>query len=173
MLDREAKQVIVNELSEVIAGSNAVVAATYHGTTVTQMTDLRLRARERDVFVKVVKNSLARRSFEGTDFACLQDGLKGPLILVFSRKDQADAAKVVKEFIGEHENTLEVKMVALPNQLMDASGLEQLASLPTRDEAIATLMSVMQAPIAQFVRTLAAVPSKLARTLTALKESKD
>lgn len=172
MLNLEQKQAVVEEMSQIIAASNAVIAATYHGTSVTQMTELRALARERNVRVKVVKNTLARRSFEGTEFDCLRDGLKGPIVLVFSQNDQSDAAKLVNDFIGEHENTLQVTMVALPNQLLGESGLKQLASMPTRDEALAMLMSVMQAPISKFVRTVAAVPTKLVRTLTALKDSK-
>ena len=168
----EQKKSVVGEMAQVIAESNAVVAATYHGTNVAQMTELRAKARERNVCVKVVKNTLARRSFEGTDFDCLRDGLKGPLVLVFSRNDQSDAAKLVKDFMDAHEDTLQVAMVALPNQLLDASELKRLASLPTRDEAIAMLMSVIQAPVAGLVRTLAAVPTKLVGTLSAFKNSK-
>lgn len=172
MLDLEGKKAVVSEVSQIIAESNAVVAAAYHGTDVAGITELRARAREQGVRIRVVKNTLARRAFEGTSFQCMSEGLKGPLLLAFSQNEQSDAAKLIKSFIDDHENTLKVTMVALPDQLLDETGLKMLASMPTREEALATLMAVMRAPISKFVRTLSAVPEKFVRTLTALKETK-
>lgn len=172
MLTRKDKEEVIAEVSQIASEAQSVIVAGYHGTNVAQMTELRATAREQGVYLKVVKNTLARRALEKTDFECIREGLNGPLMLAFSRDDVSAAAKVIKKFISDNENTLDVKMVALPNQLLDKKELESLASLPSREEALATMMAMMQAPVAKLVRTLAGVPAKLTGTLVAVKESK-
>ena len=121
--------------------------------------------------MRVVRNTLARRALEGTQFACIQDELVGPLLLAFSNEEPGAAARLIKAFIKDNEK-LKVKALAIDNQLLPASGLNALASLPTRDEAISQLMSVMLAPITKFVRTLSEPQAKLVRTLAAVRDAK-
>jgi len=170
LLNLEEKKAIVADLNAVAASSLSAVAAEYRGLTVSEMTELRAEARKSGVYLRVVKNTLARRAVEGTDYACLQDSLVGPLILAFSKDEPAAAARVIKDFRKTHDK-LVVKAVALGSTLMD--DVDKLASMPTRDEAISMLMSVMQAPIAKFVRTLAEPNNKLVRTIAAVRDSKE
>jgi large subunit ribosomal protein L10 len=171
VLKLENKQTIVSEVAAVAKQALSVVAAEYSGLTVTQLTQLRKTARASGVDMRVVRNTLARRAFEGTQFACMQESLVGPLILAFSEEDPGAAARVIKEFAKVNEK-LKVKALAVENRLLGAEGLDQLASLPTRDQAIAQLMSVMLAPITQLVRTLAEPHAKLVRTIAAVGEQK-
>jgi large subunit ribosomal protein L10 len=147
------------------------VAAEYSGLTVAQLTRFRKSARETGVYVRVVRNTLARRALEGSSFACMQEILVGPLLLAFSQDEPSAAARLIKDFIKENEK-LKVKALAVDNQLLPPEGLAQLASLPTRPEAIAQLMSVMKAPITKLVRTLAEPQAKLVRTLAAIRDAK-
>lgn len=167
----EDKKTIVSEVSQVAKQALSLVAAEYSGLTVTQLTGLRKSARETGVYVRVVRNTLARRAVEGTPFACVQDVLVGPLLLAFSQEDPGAAARLIKEFAKNNEK-LKVKALAIDNQLLPAESIDQLASLPTRDEAIAQLMSVMQAPITKLVRTLAEPHAKLVRTIAAIRDQK-
>jgi large subunit ribosomal protein L10 len=165
------KQTIVAEVNQVAAQALSVVAAEYRGLTVEQMTNLRRRARGAGVYLRVVRNTLARRAVEGTTFACLDKALVGPLILAFSQQEPSAAAKVLRDFAKENEK-LVVRALAFDGQLMPAKDLERLASLPTREEALATLMAVMKAPITKLVRTLAEPHAKLARTVAAIRDKK-
>jgi large subunit ribosomal protein L10 len=167
-----AKRAIVAEVAAVAASAHSAVAAEYRGLTVSAMTELRAKARAEGVYLRVVKNTLARRAVEGTAFECMRSGLAGPLVLAFSREDPGAAARLVKDFARQHEQ-LRAQLVVVGGQLMDASALERLASLPTREQALSQMLAVMKAPIAKFVRTLAAPHAKLARTLVALKEQKE
>lgn len=171
VLKLEDKKTIVSEVSNVAQQALSVVAAEYSGITVGQLNDLRKKARNSGVYVRVVRNTLARRALEGTQFACLQEALVGPLVLAFSNEDPGAAARLIKEFAKTNDK-LVVKALAIENQLLPASGLETLASLPTRLEAIAMLMSVMQAPITKLVRTMAEPHAKLVRTLAAVRDAK-
>lgn len=171
VLKLEDKKTIVSEVAEVAKQALSLVAAEYSGLTVSQLTELRKSAREGGVYMRVVRNTLARRALEGTPFACMQDALVGPLVLAFSQEDPGAAARVIKQFIKQNEK-LKVKALAIESQLLPASGLEMLASLPTRDEAIAQLMSVMLAPITKMVRTLAEPHAKLVRTFAAVRDAK-
>jgi large subunit ribosomal protein L10 len=171
VLKLEDKKTIVAEVAVVAKQAVSLVAAEYSGLTVAQLTELRKTARESGVYMRVVRNTLARRALEGTQFACIQDELVGPLLLAFSKEDPGAAARLIKAFIKDNEK-LKVKALAIENQLLPPAGLNQLASLPTRDEAIAQLMSVMQAPITKFVRTLAATHTKFVRTLAAVRDKK-
>jgi large subunit ribosomal protein L10 len=119
----------------------------------------------------VVKNTLARRAVNGTDYECLQDTLTGPLLMAFSQEDPGAAARVLKDFAKEN-NKLVIKALSVSGQLLAASEIDRLASLPTKEQAISMLMSVMQAPIAKFARTLNEVPGKLVRTVAAVRDAK-
>ncbi len=155
-LNLDSKKVVVEEVAEFAAKAYSAVAAEYRGLTVTEMTELRKTARETGVYLRVVKNTLARRAVAGTEFECMQEGLVGPLVLAFSMEDPGCAARLISEFAKTH-NKLITKVVAIGGQAYGASELDRLAKLPTRDQGIAMLMSVMKAPVGKLVRTLAAV----------------
>ncbi len=165
------KKIIVEEVAAIAAEAHSAIAAEYRGLTVTEMTALRKTARETGVYMRVVKNTLARRALEGTEFECMQDGLSGPLLLAFSMQDPGSAARVISDFTKEHDQ-LVTKLVSIGGQLYEASELKRLASLPNRDQAISMLMAVMKAPVEKFVRTLAEPHAKLVRTVAAVKDQK-
>lgn len=171
VLKLDDKKAIVNEVSDVAKQAVSLIAAEYSGLTVAQLTSLRKTARETGVYVRVVRNTLARKALEGTQFACMQDELVGPLLLAFSKDHPGAAARIFRDFVKDNEK-LKVKALALDNQLLPASGLNTLANLPTREEGIAQLMSVMQAPITKLVRTLAEPHAKLVRTIAAIRDAK-
>jgi large subunit ribosomal protein L10 len=162
----EDKQALVEEVNAIAASALSAIAAEYRGMSVAQITDLRAKARSQGVYVRVVKNTLARRAVEGTEFACLKETLKGPLILAFSREDPGAAARVFKDFAKGNEK-LVTKAVAIGGALYGPADLERLASLPTLDQARAMLLGVLQAPAAKLVRTLAEPPALVARVLAA------
>jgi large subunit ribosomal protein L10 len=170
-LNLDNKKAIVAEVAEVAKHATALVAANYSGLTVKQITEMRKTARGVGVYMRVVRNTLARRAFEGTSFSCMDPALVGPLVLAFSKEDPGAAARLIKDFAKKFEK-LEVKAVSIDGVLLPAKDINRLASLPTRDEAIAQLMSVMLAPITKFVRTLAEPHSKLVRTLAAVRDKK-
>ncbi|MEE8236933.1 MAG: 50S ribosomal protein L10 [Gammaproteobacteria bacterium] len=165
-LSRKAKEALVAEVNSVAASAHSVVAAEYRGLTVAEMTDLRSEARSSGVYVKIMKNTLAHRAVEGTDFQCLQKSLHGPLLLAFSQDDPGAAARVIKGFSKKHDK-LVTASVAIGGELYAASDLNRLAALPTLDEARATLLRTLQAPLTQLVRTLVEPPAMLARALQA------
>lgn len=170
-LNFEQKKAVVAEMSHVARSALAAVAAEYRGLTVAEMTDLRVKARETGVFVKVAKNTLVRRAVEGTEYECLQKALSGPLLFAFSMEDPGAAARLVKDYAKDHDKLI-TRLVAIGGQLYDASELERLSKLPTYEQAIATLMAVMKAPIGKFVRTLAEPHAKLVRTIAAVRDAK-
>ena len=170
-LNLEDKKSIVAEVSAIAAEAHSVVAAEYHGLSVDEMTELRVNARNSGVYLRVVKNTLARRAFEGTEFECMNDALVGPLVLAFSQEDPGSAARLVKGFAKEHEQ-LVTKMVSIGGELLAAEDLDRLAKLPTKDQAISMLMALMMAPTEKLARTLKEVPAKLVRTVEAIKEAK-
>ncbi|MGH8397507.1 MAG: 50S ribosomal protein L10 [Gammaproteobacteria bacterium] len=167
----EDKQALVAEVSAVAAKAYSAIAAEYRGLTVEQITILRQKARKNGVWLKVVKNTLAKKAIAGTEFECLQDALRGPLILAFSQEDPGAAARVVKDFVKDNEQFV-VKALALSGKLLPAADLDRLAKMPTREQAIALLMAVMLAPITKFVRTLAEPHAKLVRTVAAVRDQK-
>ena len=171
-LTLKAKKAVVDEVSVIAASAHSAVAAEYSGLTVEEMTDLRVQARKGGVYLRVVKNTLARRAIEGTEFECMKDGLIGPLILAFSEEDPGSAARVIDGF-AKKNNKLVVKLVAIGGKLLAPSDIKTVASLPTKDEAIAQLMSVMIGPVGKLARTLNEVPSKLVRTVAAIKDQKE
>jgi large subunit ribosomal protein L10 len=170
-LNLEQKKAVVAEVADAANKALAAVAAEYRGLTVEEMTDLRTKAREGGVILKVAKNTLVRRAVEGTEYECMQDSLTGPLLFAFSMDDPGAAARLVKDYSKDHEK-LVAKLVAVGGDLYDASELERLSNLPTYDQAIAILMGVMKAPIEKFVRTLAEPHTKMVRTVAAVRDSK-
>ncbi len=171
-LKLDDKKAVVEEVAAIAAQAHSAVAAEYRGLTVTELTELRRKARETGVYLRVIKNTLAKRAVEGTEFECMKEGLVGPLIIAFSMEDPGCAARLVDEFSKDHDK-LVTKLVAIGGQLYDASELKRLASLPTYDQAISMLMSVMKAPVEKFVRTLAEPHAKLVRTVAAIKDQKE
>ena len=170
-LTLEEKKAVVAEVAEVAANAHSAVAAEYRGLTVHDMTTLRAKARESGVYLRVVKNTLARRAVEGTEFECMGDAFEGPLMLAFSQEDPGSAARVVRDFAKDNDK-LVPRLVAVGGQLMDGSELGRLASLPTREEALAMLMGTMKAPLDKLARTINEVPGKLVRTLAAVRDAK-
>lgn len=168
-LNLESKKALVAEVNSVAASAQSAVAAEYRGLTVGEMTELRVKARNSGVYLKVVKNTLARKAIAGTEFECMQGSLKGPLLLAFSREDPGSAARVIKDFAKEHEKLVAVS-VSIGGQLLGPADIERLAALPTLDEARAMLLRVLQAPMTQFVRLISEPASMLARTLKARSE---
>ena len=158
-LNLSQKQVVVAELAEVAGKAHSLVAAEYAGTTVSQMTAMRKKARESGVFLKVVKNTLASRAVEGTDYECVKDALTGPLLYAFSQEDPGAAGRLIKEF-SKGNDKLQAKVVAVGGQQYPASHVEVLASLPTLDQALAMLARVLAEPATMFARAVQAVAEK-------------
>ncbi len=171
-LQLEQKQAIVSEVSQVAADAHSAIAAEYRGLTVGELTELRAKARETGVYLKVVKNTLAKRALEGTPYECMRDGLVGPLVLAFSQEDPGSAARLVKDFAKQND-LLAVKMISIGGELLDVSELTKLSSLPTKDQAISLLMAVMKAPVEKFVRTLNEPHGKLGVTIAAVRDESD
>lgn len=170
-LNLDGKKAIVSEVNKLAGNAVSLIAAEYSGLSVSQLTELRKTARQAGVSMRIVRNTLARRALEGTQFACIQEALIGPLILAFSQEDPGAAARLIKEFVKQNEK-FKVKALAIENRMLPAEGLDSLASLPTRDQAIAQLMSVMLAPITQLVRTMTEPHAKLVRTIAAIRDAK-
>lgn len=171
-LNLDQKKAVVAEVAEVAANAHSAIAAEYIGLTVEDMTALRVKAREENVYLRVVKNTLAKRAFEGTDFECMSEAMVGPLVLAFSQEDPGAAARVISGFAKENDK-LVVKLVSISGQLLEAGDIKRLASMPTKDQAISMLMSVMNAPIEKLARTMNEVPSKLVRVVAAVRDQKD
>jgi len=171
LLTLEEKQAIVEEVSTEAVKAQSAIAAEYSGLTVGDMTTLRANARQAGIYLRVVKNTLARRALADTEFDCMRDSLVGPLILAFSPEEPAAAARVLTDFAKENDK-LVIKVVALKGKLLEAADAERLAKMPTKDESISMLMAVMKAPIEKLARTLAEPNNKLARTLAAVRDQK-
>jgi len=170
-MNRQQKAAKVEEVSALVAKTHTIVVAEYRGLDVGSVTKLRSKARGEGVQLRVLKNTLARRAVTGTAFAGLSDKLVGPLMYGFSA-DPVAAAKVLAAFAKDNDK-LVLKGGAMPNFVMDGAGVKSLATMPSREELLARLMATMQAPIGQFVRTLNEVPSRLARTLAAVRDAKE
>ena len=170
-LNLEDKKALVTEVSAIAAKAQSVVAAENRGITVGQMTELRAKARAQGVYMRVVKNTLARKALVGTSFEVIGPKLKGPLVLAFSKDDPGAAARVVKDFAKAHDKFVPT-LVSLGGQLLSAKDLEKVASLPTKEQAIAQLMGLLKAPIQKLVGTLAAPQAKLVRTVAAVRDQK-
>lgn len=170
-LNLEQKKAIVAEVADVASSAHSAIAAEYRGLSVADMTALRVEARKSGVYLRVIKNTLARRAVEGTEFECMSEGLTGPLVIAFSQEDPGAAARVIKDFAKGHDK-LVVKLVAIGGKLLAPSDIEALAKMPTYEQAISTLMSVMKAPVQKLAATLNEVPGKLVRTIAAIKDAK-
>ena len=168
----EGKKQIVAEVSEAAGNALSAVLADYRGLTAEEMTEMRVKARETGVYVRVVRNTLAKKAVSGTDYECLSDALTGPTLVAFSQEDPGSAARLLKGFAKDYD-ALDIKALSIGGELLGAEQVDRVATLPTRDEALSMLMSVMQAPIGKFVRTLNEVPGKLVRTLSAVKDAKE
>lgn len=170
-LSREQKEAVVADVAQAASTAFSAIAAEYRGLPVEALTELRANARKQGVYLRVVKNTLARRALAGTEFECMQEGLTGPLMLAFSQEDPGCGARLIKDFAKKNDKMV-VKLIALGGNLLDAGDLDRLASLPTREEALAMLMGVMKAPIQKFVRTLAEPHAKFVRTVAAVRDQK-
>jgi len=171
LLTKEQKEAIVAEVAIVARSAQSAIAAEYRGLTVEQMTKLRFDARKAGVYLRVVKNTLARRALTDTGYACMSDSLKGPLVLAFSKEEPAAAARIVRDFAKDNDK-LVVKVIALSGKLLSPGDLAALATLPTREEALSKLLAVMKAPIGKLASTLQAPVGKLVRTVAAVRDQK-
>jgi len=167
----EDKQQIVAEVNEAAKSALSAVLADYRGVTVSDMTALRKTARENNVYLRVIRNTLLKRAIKGTDFECLHEVLVGPTILAFSNEDPGAAARVLKDF-AKGNDKFDVKALAVEGKLLSADQIDVLAKLPTRDQAISILMSVMLAPVSKLATTLNEVPSKVTRAVAAVRDQK-
>ena len=170
-LNLEGKKEVVAEVSARLKSAQTVVLAEYRGLAVEDITVLRSRARASGVYLRVLKNTLARRAVQGTPFEKLADQMVGPLAYGIS-DDPVAAAKVLHAYAKGNEK-LVIKGGMMPNYLMTAKEVGALATMPSRNELLAKLMGTMQAPITKFVQTLNEVPSKLVRTLAAVRDQKE
>jgi large subunit ribosomal protein L10 len=170
-LNLTQKKEVVAELADVAAKAHSLVAAEYAGITVGQLTEMRKKARQTGVYLKVAKNTLVERAVEGTEYACVQGSLTGPLLYAFSQEDPGAAGRLVREFAKGNQK-LVARLVAIGGQVYPASHVERLADLPTRDQALSMLMGVMQAPITRLVRTLAEPAAMVARAVAAVRDQK-
>jgi large subunit ribosomal protein L10 len=168
----EDKMALVAEVNEVAASALSGIAADYRGMSVAQMTEFRAKARSEGVYVRVVKNTLAKRAIDGTEFECLADSLVGPIVLAFSKDDPGAAARVVKDFAKDCEK-LVTKAVAIGGEVYPASDLDRLAKLPTLDQGRAQLLGLLQAPAGIFVRTIAEPQAKFVRLLAAYRDQQE
>ena len=169
-LNRKEKAVVIEDVTTQVAAAQSIVVAEYRGLDVASGTVQRKNARASGVYLRVLKNSLARKAIVGTPFEALSVKLVGPLIYAIST-DPVAAAKVLSAFAKDNEK-LAIKAGALPNSILDVNGVKALATMPSRDELLSKLLGTMQAPIAQFVRTLNEVPTKFVRGLAAVRDQK-
>lgn len=167
----EEKKVLVAELKEIVNQSVSAIAAEYRGLTVSQMTELRSKARKAGVHMRVYRNTIARRAFQETDFACMVDALTGPLVLLLSRDEPGAAARILRDFIKANEK-MQVRALALGAQLYSADQLGAIASLPSREEALTRLVCVMKAPVVKLARTLKEPVAEVVRVMGAVRDKK-
>lgn len=171
-LNLAGKQVIVADVKETASNAISLVVADARGVNVTDLTELREQARANNVNLRVIKNSLARRAFVGTEFECVQDALVGPSLFGFSMEDPGAAARLFKAFAKENEN-FEVKVLSISGQMLSKEQLDVLATLPTLEQALGQLVSVMIAPVTKLVRTFNEVPSQVTRAVAAVGQQKE
>jgi len=165
------KKQIVAEVNETASNALSLVIADARGVNVTDMTGLRKLARENNVELRVIRNTLAKRAFDETEFDCVNEALVGPSIFGFSMEDPGAAARLFKDFAKANEN-FEVKALSVGGKLLDAGQIDALAKLPTRDQALSMLVSVMIAPVTKLVRTFNEVPTKVTRAVAAVRDQK-
>ena len=165
------KQAIVAEVHETAQVALSAVMADYRGVTVDAMTQLRQSARQSGVQVRVIRNTLAKRAFEGTELECMNEALTGPCVVAFAMEDPGASARWFKDFAKEQE-AFEIKALSVGGKLLPAEQIDALAKLPTRDEALALLMAVMQAPVTKLVRTMNDIPGRVTRVVAAVRDQK-
>ena len=165
-LNIEQKKAIVSELAAVAAGSPSLIAAEYRGLRVSEMTDLRKKAREQGIYIKVVRNTLAKLAFAGTGFECIKDSLSGPLLLAFSSAAPGAAAKLMRDFARANEKLL-IKLVVLEGKAFAAADIEKVANIPSLTQARSMFLGLLQAPLGKFVRVLSEPEAKFLRLLAA------
>lgn len=170
-LNRQEKAAVIEEITGQLTSAQAVVVAEYRGLSVESVTQLRKEARAAGVYLRVLKNTLAKRAIAGTAFEGLSDKMVGPLIYGIS-SDPVAAAKVLVNFAKTNDKLI-LTAGALPGQVMGVDGVKALATMPSRDELLSKLLGTMQAPIATFVRTLNEVPTKFVRGLAAVRDQKE
>ncbi len=171
-LNLEQKKAMVAELSDIAGKALSAVAADYRGLTVSEMTQLRKTARENGVWLRVYRNTLARRALSETEFACLQDTLVGPIVLFFAQEEPGAAARLLRDFLKDGHDKLEVKALVVDGKLLSADQLKAVASLPSKQEALAMLCAVLQAPVVKFVRTLNEPVAQVVRVMGQVHEKK-
>ena len=171
-LNLEGKKAIVAEVSETAANALSLVIADARGVDVTAMNALRAKARAENVQLRVVRNTLAKRAFAETDYACVEDVLVGPSLFGFSMEDPGAAARLFKDFAKDNKE-FEVKALSVSGQLLESGQIDMLAKLPTLHEALGMLAGVTLAPITKLVRTLNEVPTKVTRVVAAVKTQKE
>ncbi len=167
----EEKKQIVSEVNQAANSALSAVLADYRGVTVGSMTELRKTARENNVYLRVVRNTLLKKAVADTDFECIQEVLVGPTILALSQDDPGAAARVLKDFAKENAD-FEITALSVGGKLLDANQIDVLAKLPTHDQALSMLMSVMLAPVTKLARTMNEVPSKVTRGVAAVRDQK-
>ena len=168
----EGKKQIVAEVNATASDALSLVIADARGVEVGDMTELRSKAREAKVNLRVVRNTLAKRALEGTEYECVKDSLTGPSLFGFSMEDPGACARLFKDFAKENEN-FEIKVLSVGGELIEASKIDVLAKLPTREQALASLAAVMIAPVTKLVRTFNEVPSSVTRVVAAVKDKKE
>lgn len=167
----DEKKAIVAEVNETAANALSLVIADYRGVSSNDMASLRAKARADQISLRVVRNTLARRALSGTEFECAQDAFVGPTIMAFSMEDPGAAARLLKDFAKENDK-FEIKALAVGGELMGAEQIDRLAKLPTREQALGMLVSVIQAPVTKLVRTFNEVPTKVTRAVAAIRDQK-
>lgn len=170
-MNRDRKAALVEEVRLVAEKAHAAFAVEYRGLDAVTLTRMRQQARAHGLYVKVVKNTLARRAIEGTSYASLSEALKGPLLLAFAKHDPVPAARFVRDFARENEK-FAVRAIALEGRVLSVSDLARLADLPTRNQALAMLLGALQGPVVRLVTVCAAPLSGLARALDAVQRGR-
>ena len=167
----EDKQTIVSEVNEAAGSALSAVLADYRGLTVAEMTELRSKARTSGIYLRVVRNTLAKRAIDGTPYECLRDALTGPTLVAFSYSEPGAAARLLRDY-GKDREALNGKAISIGGDLFDSGQLDRIASLPNRDEAITMVLGLLLAPITKLARTVNEVPGRVVRTLAAVGEQK-
>ena len=170
-LSKSEKEKIVGEVKEVASNASSLVISDARGLKVSELSEVRQKATQSGIHIQVIKNSLAKLAFEGTDFGCSDEVLVGPSLFAFSFEEPGAAAKLLKTYAKNFDN-LDIKALVVEGQLLDGSQIDILASLPSKDEAYGLIANVLQAPVTKFATLLNEVPSKLARVLSAVHDKK-
>ena len=170
-MTRDRKEALVEDVRNIASESSTLLLADFRGLDVAAMTDMRRRAREQSISLRVVPNRLARKALEGTQHICLQESLTGPNLLASVQQDSGSLARLMRDFIKEHE-TLQIRAISVDGHLLPGEELRSVASMPSREQALSMLIGTLSAPVAKLAQTLAAVPQKLVMTLDAYAKEK-